>query len=62
MSILKQVQEALANSKQEHVPELNDALVEAERLSDQFSEIKPSPYIVPIERFAGLSACSKETS
>jgi hypothetical protein len=34
--------------------ELSNALREAEKLADQFAEVKPVPYNIPMERFAGL--------
>lgn len=33
--------------------ELEYALLDAERMADQFENIKPTPYIVPIERAVG---------
>ena len=38
---------------------LPKALEEAEKLADQFADVKPVPYIVPIERFVGL-ACKTD--
>lgn len=35
------------------------ALAEAERLADVYADIKPVPFIVPIERFSGLPFESK---
>lgn len=55
MSILEQVREALESTDIEENAGLQAALDDAERMSDQFSEVKPVPYIVPIERFAGLA-------
>ena len=53
---LKEKVEALISSlpakEEEH--EFSDALLEAERMADQFSSVKPVPYNVPMERFAGL--------
>ena len=54
MSILEQVKEALDSTDIDEELFLQEALADAERMSDQFSEVKPIPYIVPIERFAGL--------
>jgi hypothetical protein len=33
---------------------LGAALADAERMADQYAAIKPTPYIVPIERFVGM--------
>jgi hypothetical protein len=30
------------------------ALADAERLADMFADVKPVPFVVPFERFAGL--------
>ena len=61
MSILEQVKEAIGSTKTEETGALQAALNDAARMSDQFSDVKPVPYIVPIERFAGL-AVSKGTT
>lgn len=55
MSILEHVKEALNSSNINEDMDLQAALADAERMSDEFSEVKPVPYIVPIERFAGLA-------
>ena len=34
---------------------LTGSLADAERMADEFSDIKPVPYIVPIERYIGIS-------
>lgn len=39
--------------------DLNDALLEAERMADQYKHIKPIPYIVPIERAVGRYHANK---
>jgi hypothetical protein len=38
------------------------ALKEAERLADLFAEVKPQPYVVPIQRFAGLPVFKGDNS
>lgn len=53
MSILREVKESLDRGAEVET-DLADALKEAERLADLFKEVKPQPYVVPIERFAGL--------
>ncbi len=63
MSVLvEQVRAALNADKIGKKLDIEDALVEAERLADLFSEVKPVPYIVPIERFAGMSVFNREKS
>lgn len=59
MSILEQVKEALDASDIVETLDLQAALASAEKMADHFSEVKPVPYIVPIERFAGLTAYTK---
>jgi hypothetical protein len=54
MSILSEVQDKLAELRDHHLGQLADPLAEAERLSDLFADVRPQPYIVPIERYAGL--------
>lgn len=34
---------------------LNAALLDAERLADQFANVRPTPYAVPIERYVGMT-------
>lgn len=63
MSTLELVEEALRKlEKTTSKVDQDDALKEAERLADLYSDVKPKPYIVPIERFAGLSVLSKVAS
>ena len=54
MGVLRNVKEKLRNHPDVDI-ELDEALREAEKLADVFEEVKPQPYVVPIERFAGLS-------
>ena len=54
MSILENVENALLNSADQEDYDLAGALAEAEKLADLYSDVQPVPYIVPIERFAGL--------
>ena len=54
MSILKNVEKALQGSAGQKEYDLAGALADAEKLADQYSDIQPVPYVVPIERFAGL--------
>ena len=37
-----------------HAPRMKDALLEAERLADLYADVKPVPYIVPMERYVGV--------
>lgn len=55
MKIVDKVKSSLASSNTNNDVALSAALAEAERLSDIYAEIKPIPYIVPIERFAGMT-------
>ena len=53
MSLVREVRQRLEKTRMSTV-DLDEALLEAERLSDLFREVKPQPYVVPVERFAGL--------
>ena len=55
MSLVADVQETLRCARDvEDSIAMDEALREAVRLADLFDEIKPEPYVVPIERFAGM--------
>jgi hypothetical protein len=54
MSVLRILREALESAPHDVEMNLQDALAEAERLADEFSEVRPQSYIVPIEKFVGL--------
>lgn len=58
MSISSDVRKLLAEYR--HPQELEGALRDAELLADHFSNVRPVPYIVPIERFAGLQSLGEE--
>ena len=58
MKIAEKVRAALANDAAKRTSTSN-ALAEAERLADVYADIKPIPFIVPIERFSGLPFESK---
>lgn len=61
MSIAQELRALLAASEatnRQH--ELSGALAEAERLTDLFDEVVPQPYIVPMERFAGIPVCNRD--
>jgi hypothetical protein len=62
MSILEQVRVALSAANADPDNRLEAALVDAERMSDQFSEVKPVPYNIPIERFVGMAIFSGSKS
>lgn len=59
MGVLRNVKEKLRNHPDVDI-ELDEALREAERLADVFEEVKPQPYVVPIERFAGLPVFQRD--
>lgn len=54
MGVLQVLREALENAPAGVDLTLPAALADAERLADQFAEVRPQTYIVPIEKFAGL--------
>ncbi|GGE39207.1 hypothetical protein [Actibacterium pelagium] len=54
MGIIKDVQGCLAQVPEPDFYDLEAALAEAERMADEFADVRPQTYIVPIERFAGL--------
>lgn len=60
MKITKEVTDLLERIEKNVAPvigpdanELNAALLEAERMADEFKHVKPTPYIVPIEKAVG---------
>ena len=61
MSLVESVQKALDNTKEEPV-EVSDALAEAEKLADQFSDVTPVPYVVPVEKFVGFTLPDRKGS
>lgn len=54
MSVLQTIREALKNAPGDVDMNLKGALADAERLADEFSQVRPKTYIVPIEKFVGL--------
>ncbi|MEP1144956.1 MAG: hypothetical protein ABJH52_14650 [Henriciella sp.] len=55
MSIAEKIQQLLADRNDQETQNLDTAEIrEAERLADLFDSVKPVPYVVPIERYAGL--------
>ena len=55
MSLVADVRETLQRAQDiEDSVAMDEALREAVRLADLFDEIKPEPYVVPIERFVGM--------
>ena len=52
MGLTEQLRAALAANEPHN--SLSGALADAERMSDQFSDVQPTPYIVPIERYVGM--------
>lgn len=53
MKIAEKVLDRIDEAKKQIV-ELEGALAEAERLADQFADVKPIPYSIPIERYYGM--------
>jgi hypothetical protein len=53
MTITEKVRVALAGQIGS-APHNSAELAEAERLADIYADVKPVPFIVPIERFSGL--------
>lgn len=53
MSLTKKVLDAIA-AQQAGTTALG-AVADAERLADQYADVKPTPYVVPIERFVGMA-------
>lgn len=55
MSLVTAVRAKMAQNKIVEDPVNNEkALREAARLADLYSDIRPEPFVVPIERFVGL--------
>ena len=61
MSIIKVLRDTLKNTQVEVDVTLTGALADAERLADEFSEVRPQRYIVPIEKFVGLPILGEES-
>ena len=60
MSILDEVHASLRNTNAVVDTTASDnALREAERMADLFSDVKPQPYVVPIQRFIGVPVLNK---
>ena len=61
MTLVKTVEEKLKKLEAgAELVELDGALAEAERMADQFSDVKPETYSVPIERYAGIPVFRQE--
>ena len=61
MSLKERVESILKNhANEEQNYELAKSLRHAEQLADQYSDVKPIPYNVPMERFAGLPYIVKQ--
>ena len=60
MSIVDKVNELLSSSG---IPDKQNRqeLIEAERLADLYSDVKPVPFIIPIERLIGSPALSQNS-
>ena len=52
MKLTEKVQAAINGN--ESLGALAGALADAERMADLYSEIKPTPFSIPIERYYGL--------
>lgn len=61
MSITDDVEKLLSDVEENNKNINSAALEEAERMANEFSEIKPVPYVVPIERYVGLPVFEKTT-
>ena len=60
MGLVRAVRQNLRKAPDVEQYELSGALAEAEKLADLFDDVKPQPYIVPIERYAGMPLCRQE--
>lgn len=60
MSLLSKVAECIEQAEGGQL-ENDEELLRAERLADQYKDIKPVPFDIPIERFCGLPAYSERT-
>ena len=60
MGLVRSVRQSLGSAKKVEQYDLTGALEEAEKLADLFDDVKPQPYIVPIERYAGMPLCRQE--
>ena len=54
MSLVRDVRALIELGSNEKDYTFEGALADAERMAEQFSDVRPQPYVVPIERFAGL--------
>ncbi|MGB0681818.1 MAG: hypothetical protein ACPGOV_03890 [Magnetovibrionaceae bacterium] len=58
MKLVERVEDLLVQIEAQE-PKSTSALERAERLSDQYRDVKPVPYKVPIEQSLGLPAFTK---
>ena len=54
MKLSETLGQTLADLAKSERLDLEGALADAERMADEFSDVNPVPYVVPIERTAGL--------
>lgn len=55
MSLVNAVKQQVAKCDDvEGLLDRDEAIKEAERLADLYSDVRPDPYVIPIERFVGL--------
>jgi hypothetical protein len=54
MSVLRILRDALERAPEDVNLTLQGALADAERLADEFAEVRPQSYVIPIEKYVGL--------
>lgn len=61
MYLTERVREVQEKIRQKQAQDPDTALLQAERLADLYSDVKPVQYIVPIERLTGVPTPSRQT-
>ena len=59
MSLVSEVEKTLKKSENQDRLRPSEALAAAERMADEFSDVTPELYVVPIERYIGASFKTK---
>lgn len=62
MNLSDKIEEMLEELQDSDIPDMSKALIAAEQMADQYSDVEPIPYIVPIERMVGFSIAEKNIS
>ena len=62
MSLIDSVKQRLSELSDTEQSGSNEALKNAEKLADEFADIKPVPYVVPVERLAGFELDNRRHS